>query len=213
MNLNLLNSTSKEESCCCQKDNNKGWNNSINTLVLFLMLVFGHAVYAVAPTISAFAPATRAAGQTVSTGSELAVFSGDPRVAPSFTAGGVVRVTYTIAGSCNQDVVNATFTVKRVSNCGGGLTKVASPESASSAMDIKVYPNPFTGAFTFNLTTSSEATVVVSVYDMMGRLIENREVMPAEVNELQLGDRYSSGIYNVVVSQGAEVKTLRVIKR
>ena len=151
--------------------------------------------------------------QTVSTGAEVAVFSGDPRVAPSLTAGGAVRVTYSIAGSCNQDVVNATFTVKRATNCGGCLTKVASSEAKNSDMLVEIYPNPFTGAFSFNLTTESDSKVVLSIYDMAGKLIENREVMPTEINALQLGDKYASGVYNVIVSQGTQVKTLRIIKR
>ncbi|RAR69279.1 hypothetical protein CLV55_101565, partial [Flavobacterium aciduliphilum] len=31
--------------------------------------------------------------------------------------------------------------------------------------------------------------------------------------ELQLGERYPSGVYNVIVTQGENTKTLRVIKR
>jgi hypothetical protein len=51
------------------------------------------------------------------------------------------------------------------------------------------------------------------MYDMTGRLLETREVAPSEVKALQLGDRYPSGVYNVIVTQGENVKTLRVIKR
>jgi hypothetical protein len=31
--------------------------------------------------------------------------------------------------------------------------------------------------------------------------------------EQQIGDRYPSGVYNVVITQGQEVKTLRVVKK
>jgi hypothetical protein len=44
-------------------------------------------------------------------------------------------------------------------------------------------------------------------------LIDKREVAPTEVAGLQVGNRYPSGVYNVVVTQGSDVKTLRVIKR
>jgi hypothetical protein len=64
-----------------------------------------------------------------------------------------------------------------------------------------------------NLTTTSEAKVAVVVYDMTGKLVEQREVSPSEVSELQIGDRFPSGVYNIVVTQGEEVKTLRVVKR
>ncbi len=80
-------------------------------------------------------------------------------------------------------------------------------------MEVKVYPNPFSDAFNLNVLTLSEDNVSLSIYDMVGKLIENREVSAAEVNELQLGNKYPSGVYNVIVTQGTEVKTLRVIKR
>ena len=48
---------------------------------------------------------------------------------------------------------------------------------------------------------------------MTGRLIEKREVRASDIVEQQIGDHYPSGVYNVVVTQGEEVKTLRVIKR
>ncbi|WP_396140328.1 T9SS type A sorting domain-containing protein, partial [Flavobacterium sp.] len=64
-----------------------------------------------------------------------------------------------------------------------------------------------------SLSTSSEDKVSVVVYDMTGRLIERREVRPSDMMEQQIGDRQPSGVYNVVVTQGEEVKTLRVIKR
>ena len=82
-----------------------------------------------------------------------------------------------------------------------------------SGFEVKAYPNPYAATFNLSLTTSSEDKVGIMVYDMTGRLIERREVRPSEMVEQQIGDRYPSGVYNVVVTQGEEVKTLRVIKR
>ena len=64
-----------------------------------------------------------------------------------------------------------------------------------------------------SLSTSSEDKVGIVVYDMTGRLIEQREVRTSDVTAQQIGDRYPTGVYNVIVTQGNEVKTLRVIKR
>jgi hypothetical protein len=91
--------------------------------------------------------------------------------------------------------------------------KVAMPEVVSAPFSVKAYPNPYSENFNLSLTTSSEGTVGVVVYDMTGKMIDQREVRPSDVSELQIGDRYPSGVYNVVVTQGSEVKTLRVIKR
>ena len=80
-------------------------------------------------------------------------------------------------------------------------------------MAAKAYPNPFSESFSLDVTTSSVDKVAVAIYDMTGKLIEQREVNADEVSGLQVGDRFPSGVYNVIVSQGNEVKTLRVIKR
>ena len=80
-------------------------------------------------------------------------------------------------------------------------------------MTAKAYPNPFSENFNLDLTTSSVEKVGVAIYDMTGKLIEQREVNAEEVSGLQVGDRFASGVYNVIVTQGNEVKTLRVIKR
>ena len=48
---------------------------------------------------------------------------------------------------------------------------------------------------------------------MQGKSIENRMLQPSEVEEIELGNNYPSGVYNVMVSQGTVVKTLRLIKR
>jgi hypothetical protein len=63
------------------------------------------------------------------------------------------------------------------------------------------------------LTTSTEDKVTVMVYDMTGKLLDKREVSPSELSELQVGNDLSSGVYNIIVSQGENVKTMRVVKR
>ena len=94
---------------------------------------------------------------------------------------------------------------------GGSTTVVARSEAAP--FGVIAYPSPFTESFNFNLTTSSEEKVQVMVYDMIGKLIDQKEVSPSEAATLQVGDRYPSGVYNVIVTQGENTKTLRVIKR
>ena len=79
--------------------------------------------------------------------------------------------------------------------------------------DVKAYPNPYASAFQLNFTTSSESQVEMRVYDMIGKLIEVRQFSTAEMNNQEVGNNYPSGIYNVIVTQGENMKTLRVIKR
>ena len=78
---------------------------------------------------------------------------------------------------------------------------------------VKAYPNPYDSSFQFDFTTTSESLIQIRVYDMIGKLIETRQFSTSEMNNQEVGDNYPSGVYNVIVTQGEEVKTLRVIKR
>ena len=97
--------------------------------------------------------------------------------------------------------------------CPTAREEVVLQEVTKTPFSVKAYPNPYTETFNLSLSTSSEDKVSIVVYDMTGRLIERREVRPSDMVEQQIGDRQPSGVYNVVVTQGEEVKTLRVIKR
>jgi hypothetical protein len=94
-------------------------------------------------------------------------------------------------------------------DCGA---KTAEPV-VGSPFAVVAYPNPYNENFNLSLTTTSEERVGIVVYDMTGRLIDQREVSADQVSEQQIGNRYPTGVYNVIVTQGKEVKTLRVIKR
>ncbi len=88
------------------------------------------------------------------------------------------------------------------------------PESITEAtFNVSANPNPFIANFTFSLITSSEEKVAIMVYDMTGRLLDRQEVSPSAILELQIGDLYPSGVYNIIVSQGNNIKTLRLVKR
>jgi hypothetical protein len=92
-----------------------------------------------------------------------------------------------------------------------GLSRqTVKPEMAFNAV---AYPNPFASDFNINVTTAMDQDINIKVYDMTGRLLETRNVKVSEMESLKVGDNYPSGVYNVIVSQGDTVKTLRVIKR
>jgi hypothetical protein len=93
----------------------------------------------------------------------------------------------------------------------------ARPENVKAetakAFSAVAYPNPFAESFKIAVTTSAEQSVNVKVYDMTGRLLETRSIEMSAIETLEVGDRYPSGVYNVIVSQGENVRTLRVVKR
>jgi len=73
-------------------------------------------------------------------------------------------------------------------------------------------PNPYTTNFNLDITTDSDSPLDVNVYDMLGRRIENKSLRASESKNIQLGEGYPIGVYNVILKQATEVKTLRVVK-
>lgn len=53
----------------------------------------------------------------------------------------------------------------------------------------------------------------MKVYDMKGKLVEVRKLDTAELKSVKVGNKYTSSIYNVILTQGQNAKTVRVIKK
>ncbi|UPT71109.1 MAG: T9SS type A sorting domain-containing protein [Flavobacterium sp. JAD_PAG50586_2] len=86
-------------------------------------------------------------------------------------------------------------------------------EEMISSFKAMAYPNPFANNFMIDVKSSSESAVNLKVYDMIGRLIDQRDVRVSDLETTTIGDNYPSGVYNVVVSQENSVQTVRVVKR
>jgi len=98
---------------------------------------------------------------------------------------------------------------------GASRSSVGKDDDADFAIDFKVvaYPNPYAESFAIDTDLPSQENVSVKVYDMVGRLVEQRNIASDALEVQQFGENYPSGVYNVIVSQGANVKTLRIVKR
>ena len=77
---------------------------------------------------------------------------------------------------------------------------------------LTAYPNPSNGIFKLQINGANDEIVSVLVYDMMGKQIENKVVNTNEIENIYLGQNYLTGIYNVIVSQGMNTKTVRLVK-
>ncbi|MBC7523928.1 MAG: T9SS type A sorting domain-containing protein [Flavobacterium sp.] len=105
----------------------------------------------------------------------------------------------------------------------GKVCSVTTPGSARaietgnslSTIEFKAvaYPNPFADNFKLDVNSTTDNAVKLSIYDMLGRQIENREVPVSEISTLEIGSNLPSGVYNVIVNQGENSQILRVIKR
>ena len=102
----------------------------------------------------------------------------------------------------------------------GASCNVTTPGSSGSSRQIVettdfnlvAFPNPSKDAFKLQVSGRSDETISVLVFDMLGKQIENRVINSSDVENISLGQNYSSGIYNVIVSQGTNTKSVRLIK-
>lgn len=85
--------------------------------------------------------------------------------------------------------------------------------NADQGFNAVAFPNPFSGSFQLNMTTIADDNVEIKVYDMLGKLVDQKTLVPSDVASTQIGNNYPSGIYNINISQGGDTKSLRLVKR
>lgn len=115
----------------------------------------------------------------------------------------------------NANFVSTTISAKTLNELTLGRISVdlGVPElSIVSQFNVIAFANPFSYTFKLGVTTTSAERVKVSVYDAAGRLIEQLQANLSEIENQEIGNDYPSGVYNVIVNQGADSKTVRVIK-
>jgi Leucine-rich repeat (LRR) protein len=98
-----------------------------------------------------------------------------------------------------------TFVITFDSNCALGNEEFAKNE-------MVVYPNPFKNSFKISLKNLTSDNVILKVYDVLGKTIEIINVSFQELENLELGKNYQSGLYNVVIQQGNNYQSTRIIK-
>ena len=140
------------------------------------------------------------------------------RTSPNFTlsmfTGLTAGATYTVAVSIKLNGVFGPWG----KNCDittpvSGRPMTKANDNNTKEFSVIAFPNPFATTFALDVKTSSATEVNVSVFDMTGRLLEVRTAKAEDLLDYNLGDRYPSGVYNIVVNQGMEVKTVRVVKQ
>jgi Secretion system C-terminal sorting domain len=118
--------------------------------------------------------------------------------------------------------VQARVTINGVTgNWGSSSCTIITPNTLKMSLvninneefEVSIYPNPFKYSFNIALNSNVKDDVTIKIYDMIGRFIEQKTVNSTDLeNELQFGENYSTGIYNVIVTQNHDSQTLRLIK-
>jgi PKD repeat protein len=76
--------------------------------------------------------------------------------------------------------------------------------------NVIAYPNPAKYQFTLVVQGDSKEKVDIMVYDALGRTVKHIE--SNDVQSIQFGEELPTGAYFTIVSQGANQKTVRLIK-
>jgi autotransporter-associated beta strand protein len=121
--------------------------------------------------------------------------------------------SYSISVAVQYKGVYQGFGTPCTVNTAGNAIVRMSDETLASVFNVKAYPNPFATSFNLAIESNSDEVIGVQVYDMIGRELEARKATVSELSTQELGNNYPSGVYNIIVSQGDQVKTLRMIKR
>jgi len=133
-------------------------------------------------------------------GTTTSLATGNLNVATAYRA----KVT---SSTCSVSTATTENFVVNVVSCGAKIKLDENP------FRVIASPNPFAENFKLDVTSSSEEALQIKVYDMLGKLVENRILATTEVEGFEFGVNYPTGVYNVIVTQGDSIKTLRIIKK
>ena len=81
----------------------------------------------------------------------------------------------------------------------------------NSKLDAKVYPNPFNQYITISFSDSVSEAIEVSIFNVEGRAILNKEFLPSQKVEIQIQD-IASGVYFLKVTSGLKHFDTKLIK-
>ena len=153
------------------------------------------------------------------------------------TPKGTITVTSPIGSGFTYSLNNGTYqsatcfsnlsagcysvTVKNSSGCVSNpltvniVTSTSKTENLSTNENffkVSCYPNPFYDILNLNVETSSSDVLTVKVYDLLGKLLDYRTSKIMNIEIIQIGENYPSGIYSITVSQGENVKFFKMVK-
>jgi hypothetical protein len=102
-----------------------------------------------------------------------------------------------------------------ISTPGVTFSRQASMEKVETIakMELQAIPNPFTDSFTITSISDYSNPIAYRIFDLSGKLIEMQEIAPEVLSVQKIGTNYPAGVYFVIVTQGPQSKTFRMIKQ
>jgi hypothetical protein len=112
----------------------------------------------------------------------------------------------------NVVVTNGTVVNGAVVNGAGAKGTVIEKEPVSlDKFQVKVIPNPTENQFTLFVEKGNNEKIVVLVYDVLGRMVKHIE--NSEGHLIRFGEDLKVGSYMVIVRQGNNTKTVKLVKQ
>ena len=120
---------------------------------------------------------------------------------PSFTSNGTVTVSLTASNDCGS--IDTTLTLD--------VTQIGVEELALDVANI--YPNPSSGSFNVEFTSSENLDYRIELMDAMGRLVSFKEGRTSNVTEVRFDTDLPAGVYIVKTMVGEQMNIDRVTIR
>jgi peroxiredoxin family protein len=78
------------------------------------------------------------------------------------------------------------------------------------SLDVKLFPNPSTGAFYLKVNSASAESIQVRIIDLSGSVVKSIKTTSSETS--MVGSELRSGIYFFEVKQGSETRIVKAVK-
>lgn len=122
----------------------------------------------------------------------------------SGVATGTATISYKVSNSCGDSTVTKVLTIKAVGACATGAGSV----TAVSGTELKVYPNPNNGTFTFNLLSENSTPAHVVVTNIIGATVAEFTTVTNKATDVRI-DR-PAGIYLLTARTSSGVYVSRI---
>ena len=113
-----------------------------------------------------------------------------------------------IPGSRLSPYSTSSFTMRNSGSFADAMIKATN----SKELLVSATPNPATSYFTVIVKSNSSEVLSCIITDMAGRVVERKSNVPAN-NAFHAGSQLPAGVYLLQIMQGAQKKTLKLVKQ
>ncbi|MBA0882333.1 Ig-like domain-containing protein [Flavobacterium undicola] len=126
---------------------------------------------------------------------------------------GTYTVTYSFSNGTCSGIATTTLKIKNCNNRIDDVSTIAQKSSLEVTVDkfdVIAYPNPSNYQFTLSVDSDSNEKIDVVIYDISGKML--RHIQKNKEESIIFGKEFPTGVYVVVINQGINKKTIKLIK-